>query len=219
MKRSDWFLLFVIMFSFLIGFYFYPKLPDQIPMHWNIQGEVDSYGGKLLGTTAIPGLNLVLFVLFILLPYIDPRKENYQKFSRVYTIFRWTMHLFFVILYLLTLVYALNEGNEIPSYLSVPFVVPLFVSILFIIIGNYLGKIKDNFFIGIRTPWTLSSKEVWYKTHRLASRLFVLSGFLGLIGSFFQGMISFIMLMVPIMISTIYILIYSYLEYRKEKKI
>ena len=219
MKRSDWFLLFVIMFSFLIGFYFYPKLPDQIPMHWNIQGEVDSYGGKLLGTTAIPGLNLVLFVLFILLPYIDPRKENYQKFSRVYTIFRWTMHLFFVILYLLTLVYALNEGKELPSYLSVSFVVPLFVSILFIIIGNYLGKIKDNFFIGIRTPWTLSSKEVWYKTHRLASRLFVLSGFLGLIGSFFQGMISFIMLMVPIMISTIYILIYSYLEYRKEKKI
>lgn len=218
MKRLDWFLLFLILLSFFIGFYFYPILPDQIPMHWNIQGEVDNYAGKLFGIIFMPGLNLALFVLFILLPYIDPRKENYQKFSRVYTIFRWTMHLFFMILYLLTLVYALNEGKELPSYLSIPFLVPLFVSVLFIIIGNYLGKIKDNFFIGIRTPWTLSSKEVWYKTHRLAGRLFVLSGFLGVIGSFFPGMISFIMLMGPIMISTIYILIYSYLEYRKEQK-
>lgn len=218
MRKSDWILLFLVLSTFLIGFLLYPQLPEQIPLHWNIKGEVDKYGDKWFGTFIIPGMNLLFFILFFILPKIDPRKENYQKFKQVYTIFRWSMHLFLVLLYLIILYYGIKGTKETPSYLEVSFIVPFFVSLLFIIIGNYLGKIKDNFFLGIRTPWTLSSKEVWYKTHRLASKLFVFSGLLGIIGSLFTGMVSFIMLMVPLMLSVIYTIIYSYTEYQKEQR-
>ena len=81
-----------------------------------------------------------------------------------------------------------------------------------------MGKIKDNFFIGIRTPWTLSSKEVWYKTHRLAGKLYVVSGILGIIGSFFEDIITFIMLLGPVIVFNIYLVVYSYFEYKKEQE-
>ncbi len=217
MKKMDWILLIFILSTFGIGFILYSQLPEQIPMHWNISGEVDRYEDKLMGILVMPGMNLVFFVLFLVLPKIDPRKENFQKFGQVYTIFRWMIHLFLAILYFLTLYHALKGPEEIPSFLRISFIVPFLVSLLILLIGNYLGKIKDNYFIGIRTPWTLSSKTVWYKTHRVASKLFVLSGILGMIGSFFQGTISFILLLVPLFASVIYITIYSYIAYRKEQ--
>ncbi len=217
MKKSDWLLLLFVLSTFVIGIIFYPNMPDKIPIHWNIKGQVDNYGNKFFGTFMIPGLNLALFFLFLILPKVDPRKENYKNFNNSYTIFRWTMHIFLSILFILILINSLKTAYELPRYFQIQFVVSLFVAILFIIIGNYLGKIRDNFFIGIRTPWTLSSKEVWYKTHRLAGKLYVISGVIGVIGSFFGGMISFILLLVPIFLSSIYSVIYSYFAFQKEK--
>lgn len=218
MKKIDWTILILILFTYVVGIYLYPKLPEQIPIHWNIEGEVDSYGGKLFGTFSLPTLNLFLFALYVVLPNLDPRKENYQKFTGPYKIIRYTMHIFFILLFFITMYHSLKVTEETPKYLEISFIVPFTVSILFIILGNYLGKIKDNFFVGIKTPWTLSSKDVWYKTHRLASKLYVLSGILGLIGSFFNGTISVILLIVPILISTVVVIFYSYYEYQKEIK-
>jgi len=218
MKKIDWTILILILFTYIVGIYLYPKLPEQIPIHWNIEGEVDFYGGKLFGTFLIPTLNLFFFAMFVLLPKLDPRKENYQKFTGSYKIIRHTVHLFFILLFFVTMYNSLNVKEEMPKYLEISFIVPFTVSILLIILGNYLGKIKDNFFVGIKTPWTLSSKNVWYKTHRLASKLYVLSGILGLIGSFFNGTISAILLIVPILTSTVVIVFYSYFEYQKEIK-
>lgn len=218
MKKGDWAILILILVTFLIGFYYYPQLPDQMPMHWNVYGEVDSYGDKSYATFLLPGINLLMFVLFILLPKIDPRRENYAKFKGAYNVFRYAFHVFFALLFFLTLKNSLIPADELPFYYEIGFIVPISISILYIILGNYLGKIQDNFFVGIKTPWTLSSKTVWYKTHRLASKLFVLSGVIGAIGSFFGGVISFVMLIVPISISSIYLIIYSYLEFMKEKK-
>lgn len=216
MKKSDLAVLLLILLTFGIGLYYYPQLPEQMPIHWNINGEVDNYGDKLFATFLFPAINLLMFVFFLVLPKIDPRKENYQKFKGAYTVFRNSMHIFLAILYLLTIQHSLNK--DVPDFLNIDFVVPLGVSILFIIIGNYLGKIQDNYFIGIRTPWTLSSEKVWYKTHRLAGKLYVVSGIFGVIGSFFGGMIAFILLIVPISLSSLYIILYSYLEYKKENK-
>lgn len=217
MKKLDWLLLSTVLSTFVIGFILYPRLPDQIPLHWNIHGEVDRYGDKLQSTFLLPGVNLLLFILLFALPKIDPRKQSYLKFNNVYTIFRWIMHIFLAIIYLLTLLHAIMGPEGVPTFLDISNIVPFFVSILFIIIGNYLGKIKDNFFVGIRTPWTLSSKEVWFKTHRLAGKLFVLSGILGMIGSLFNGTISFIMLIGPVMISSVVSIVYSYFAYQKEQ--
>jgi len=216
MKKIDWAVLILIFSTFIIGIYLYPQLPEQMPIHWNINGEVDDYANKLFATFLLPTLNLGIFILFILLPKIDPRKENYQKFTGSYIIIRHSVHLFFVLIFFITIYQSLKGTEDIPKYLDVSFIVPFTVSILIIIMGNYMGKIKDNFFVGIKTPWTLSSKEVWYKTHRLTSKLYVISGIFGLIGSFFGGVISFIMLIVPLTASSFYAVLYSYLEYRKE---
>ncbi len=218
MKKIDWFILTLILFTFAIGIYLYPRLPEQIPIHWNIKGEVDSYGSKLFGTFLLPTLNLVLFGMFLLLPKIDPRKENYQKFTGPYKIIRHTMHLFFVLLFFVTMYQSINISEDKIKFLEVDFIVPFTVSILIIIFGNYLGKIKDNFFVGVRTPWTLSSKDVWYKTHRLTSKLFVISGILGIIGSFIGGNLSFILLIIPILLSSLIAVLYSYFAYQKELK-
>ncbi|TCS83820.1 SdpI family protein [Tepidibacillus fermentans] len=217
-RKSDWLLLFLILSTFVVGIIVYPQMPDQVPMHWNIQGEVDRYGGKFQGTFMLPLMILGLFFLFLLLPKLDPRKENYQGFKRTYGIIQWSIQFFLVVMYFLTLYHSLVPKNEIPKFLQISFAVPFLVSVLFIVLGNYMGKVKDNFFVGIRNPWTLSSKEVWYKTHRLASKLFVISGILGIIGSFFGGSIAFIMLLGPVILSVILPMIYSYVIYRKELK-
>lgn len=217
MKKSNWLLLGIILSTFLIGILLYPKLPDKIPLHWNLSGEVDNYGGKFFGTFLIPALNLLMFFFFLFLPKVDPRKDNYSKFGSAYTIFRWAMHIFLSIMFIVIMIQTLMGANNVPWYLKISFLIPLFVSIMFIIIGNYLGKIKDNFFIGIRTPWTLSSKEVWHKTHRLTSKLYVISGLLGIIGSFFTDIVSFIMLIGPILLSTAISIIYSYVLFQREQ--
>lgn len=218
MQKKDWILVLIILASFIVGVIYYPNIPEQMPMHWNIHGEVDNYMSKDIGVFLFPGINLMLFILLIVLPKIDPRKKNYEQFNRVYVILRWSIVLFFSIIYLATIFYSINDTEDIPELLEISFIVPFLVSILFIIIGNYMGKLKDNFFVGIRTPWTLSSKTVWSKTHRLGGKLFVLSGLLGMIGSFIGGNLAFILLIVPIMATAIFIIIYSYVIFQKETK-
>ncbi len=217
MKRSDWFLLSLILISFIPSILLYPKLPNQIPMHWNLAGEVDRYGDKLYGAFFSQGLNLFLFFLLLFTPKIDPRKENYLKFHKAYTILRWAMGIIFVIISQLILMYTVYDMKNMPSYLDISFVIPILVSMLFIIIGNYLGKIQHNYFVGIRNPWTLSNEKVWYKTHRLGGKLFVLSGVLGIIGAFFSSYVTFLMLIGPILITVVITTVYSYLQFRKER--
>lgn len=218
MKKIDWTLLILIISTFVIGFYLYPKLPELMPIHWNIKGEVDSYGSKLLGTFLLPAINLFLFPLLLILPKIDPRTENYQKFTTTYIIIRYTLHLFLILIFFVTMYQSLKTTEDGIKFLEIDFIVPFTTSILIIILGNYLGKIKDNFFVGVRTPWTLSSKDVWYKTHRLTSKLFVASGILGIIGSLIGGYLSFILLLIPLLISSIIAVVYSYFAYQKELK-
>jgi len=218
LKKSDWLLLAFIVFTLIAGISLYSSLPEQVPSHWNIKGEVDDYSNKFFAIFFFPGINFVLFVLLIVLPKIDPRKRNYEQFKGVYNIFRWIIHLFLGIIYLLTLIYAVWDSAAIPTFMQVSFIVPFLVSLLFIIIGNYLGKIKDNFFVGVRTPWTLSSKEVWLKTHRLTGKLFVLSGVIGMIGSFFGGTAGFIMLFIPIIATSLFSILYSYFAFQQEQK-
>lgn len=216
MKRSDWFLLGLILVSFIPSIIFYPKLPDQIPMHWNLSGEVDRYGDKLYGAFFSQGVNLFVFFLLLITPKIDPRKENYQKFQKAYTIFRWAFAITFIIISQLTLVYTLIDMENLPSYLDISFIIPILVSALLIVIGNYLGKIQHNYFVGIRTPWTLNSEKVWHKTHRLAGKLFVFTGISGIIGSFFAPIVTFAMLIGPVIITVVVTTLYSYLQFRKE---
>jgi uncharacterized membrane protein len=202
--------ILLIIGVYIAAFFVYPHLPEQIPVHWNIHGEVDNYINKgLLSLLLFPTIILTMYLLLLFVPYLDKHKERYVQFQKVYTIIKFALVLFMIFIYVITTLYALEYNIKVEK------VVPAGVSILFIIIGNYLGKVRKNWFVGIKYPWTLKNDLVWEKTHRLGAVLFVLSGISGLIGVFFNGMVTMIMLFTPLTLTIVITLIYSYRLYKK----
>lgn len=162
----------LVLINLILGVYFYPQLPDTVPSHWNAAGQIDSYAGRFWGAFGIPLLILGIFVLFFIIPRIDPKKANYAKMGRVFWIFSFSLVLFLSILYWSVLGVALGYLKGLPRWYFGG------IGILFIIIGNYYGKIKFNYTFGLRTPWTIANEEVWYKTHRIAGPIWMAGGFL-----------------------------------------
>ncbi len=201
----------LIVFAFIIGLVLYPELPEQIPSHWNARGEVDAWSGKTFGVLFLPAIALGVYLLMTFLPLIDPLKKNYARFALPYYWLRTIMVLFLVLLYLYSLGMALGTEFNI-NY----FILPAF-SILFISIGLVLPKVKKNYFVGIRTPWTLHSEEVWDKTHRFGGKLFVVAGLVALVGLVFPNL-SFSIFIAAVLAAALLSLVYSYFAYRKIKE-
>lgn len=171
MLKLSW-LISVI--GLLVAVYAIQGLPSdmQLPIHWNIDGEIDRYSDAITVLLMLPGVLIALLAILSGLKYIDPRKENISMSHKSISAFSLAFAVFMMVMeggYI-----AMANGIEVPMMLIVTFSMGLF----FMIIGNYLSKTRSNFFIGIRTPWTLSSDNVWKKTHLLAGKLFILSGLL-----------------------------------------
>ncbi len=204
--------LLLIAVLFAIAIYFYFVIPyEEIPTHWNSKGEVNGYSTKTFGLFLIPVFSLGLYLLFILLPKIDPLRNNIKKFREVYNSFVLVMICFFFYIYLITLSWTLGYTFDF----NLAFVPAL--AALFFYIGIILAKVKRNCFMGIRTPWTLNSDKVWDKTHKLGGKLFKASGIIILLGFLVPEYLVWLIL-VPILISVIWLIIYSYLEYRQSEK-
>lgn len=207
--KKDWPLLLLIVLGFIIGIYFYPSLPNKVPIHWNARGEINGYGSRVFGAFGIPLINLAIYVMMVALPEIDPKRKNYSDFASTYAFMKYLLVIFFLGMELISLLTASGMIRNTPLLIEV------MVSLLFILMGNVMGRFKHNYFIGVRTPWTLASPEVWRKTHRLAAPLWVLGGILNIILSLtnltFNG-VSFILIIVIIAVVPI---LYSYLIYRK----
>lgn len=212
MKKYGWSYLLIAL-SVLIGVFAYPYLPDQMPMHWNIHGEVDGYWDKQYAAFFPPMLMIVLMVLFIFMPRIDPKKENYKKFSGSYTIFITIMNVFFLLLQSMTISYGLGVNIDISL------VVNLGIGLLFIVLGNYLPRIKHNYFIGVRTPWTLANEKTWRKTHQLSGKLFVMAGILLVAISFLPGIYKFTGMLVVVLSTVLIATIASYVFFNRYKNV
>lgn len=204
-NKNKIYILSLIIIAFIIPIALYSKLPDLMPIHWGISGEVDNYAPKAFAAFLPPFIMVSMWILMEFLPKIDPKKANYSKFMGSYRIMINFLITFFFILHIAVIISSLGYAIPINK------VVPGLVGILFIIIGNYLPKSKSNFFYGIKTPWTLTSEESWRRTHRLGGKLFVLAGIVTLIGSiFFSGQVQFIILIISISIAGIAPIIASY---------
>lgn len=206
--------LALIALAVIVGAVLWDKLPDQMASHWNANDEVDGYMPKIWGVFLMPMVTLGMFGLFILLPNIDPLKANIEQFRSIFNLFIVFIVTFMLYVHALTIVWSLGYQTFKMSAAMLPF-----LGVLFIFIGYLLRQAKRNFFIGIRTPWTLSSDSVWDKTHRLGSVLFMLSGVLSIVGSFLGGMTAFWMLFIPLIGSTLVLIVYSYILYRNETKV
>lgn len=201
----------LVAIAFLEGIWAYNKLPEKVASHWNAAGQVDGYTSRFGGAFFLPFLILGLYLLFLVIPLIDPKKRNITKFINIYYAFITTFLLFMLYLYSMTISY--NLGNHFNFTLMI---VPAF-SLLFILIGIILPKIHPNWFIGIRTPWTISSDEVWQKTHILGGKLYIASGIISLAGLIFPRY-AFWFFLAPIILASLYLVLFSYLEYRKIEK-
>ena len=203
--------LAMIAIATLAGVLLWDQLPDQMPSHWNINDQVDGYTPKFWGVFLLPLITLGMFLLFLAIPSIDPMKANIAQFRGAFNLFIVLMAGFMLYLYGLTLAWSLGYTNFRMSGAMLPA-----IGLLFIFIGFVMRQAKRNFFIGIRTPWTLSSDTVWNETHRIGAVLFMISGALAFLGGFFGGTTAFWMMFAPIIGSTVFLLIYSYLLYRRE---
>ena len=203
----------MIVIGTVAGLVLWNRLPDLMASHWDANDQVNGYMSKFSGVFMLPLITLGMFLLFLVVPNIDPLKANIAQFRDVFNLFIVLIVAFMLYIYALTLRWNLGYTDFGMSKAMLPA-----MGILFFFIGYMLRKAKRNFFIGIRTPWTLSSDKVWDETHRLGSVLFMISGVFAFIGSLFGGMTAFWFLFVPIIGSTLITLVYSYVLYQREIK-
>ena len=189
----------------LVGLLLWEKLPEQVPYHWDIQGQVDGWAGKTQAVFFMPLFMLAMHWVCVFASSADPKSKNYHPKSILLVL--WICPILNLVLN--TMVYGAALGYAI----SVELVMPLLMGALFIFIGNLLPKMRQSYTMGIKLPWTLNNEENWNKTHRLAGKLWVGGGVVilstALLGSFW---ILIVVLLAMVLIPTIY----SYCLYRKQ---
>ncbi|HEV8480539.1 MAG TPA: SdpI family protein [Candidatus Eisenbacteria bacterium] len=146
--------------------------PDHIAVHYGLNGQPDRWGGRAEGLLAMPLVSLGVYLAMLFLPFVDPGRANYATFARTYAILRLLVLLVLAGIYIAVLLTLHGRRVDMAG------VAPLLVGGLFILLGNMLGKIRPNWFVGIRNPWTLSSKESWTRTHRVGGWVFMAGGIL-----------------------------------------
>jgi uncharacterized membrane protein len=211
MRNTESIALGIIILSVAVSALFYSQLPDKMASHWNATGDVNDYAPKFFALAIMPVLSLVLLGLFVLIPRIDPLGKNIEKFRKQYDTFVILIIAFMAYINFVTL--AWNLGVK---FSLIQFLVPAF-AVLFYYVGVLMEHAQPNWFVGIRTPWTLSSEKVWRKTHETGSKLFKALGIASLIGLVFPAIAIWLILGFAIAIC-VWSFVYSYLEFKKERK-
>jgi len=208
MKKQQIIMMSIIAIMFIIGIIIYPMMPEKVASHWNEKGEINDYSSKFIGTFLMPLIGLAIYLLFLIIPKLD--NKRIKSFKNVYNKFVIFILFFLLYIYILTLLPNLGFGVNMSEFII------LGIGIMFFYMSNIFTKIKQNHIMGIKTPWTLTSKNCWNKTHELGSKIFKVIGILFIIIIFIPKLFS-----IPIIIlilSIIYIYIYSYKIYKEEKK-
>ncbi len=189
------------------------RLPDRVASHWGINDEVNGTMSRFWGAFLMPVMALGMLGLFFLLPAIDPLKANIAAFRPIFNAFIVAILVFLLYLHVLTILWNLGYQNFRMSTALLPG-----LGLIFVFAGLMMRQARRNFFIGIRTPWTLSSDHVWAETHRIGSILFIICGVIALLGIFVPGMLAYWLILVPLFASSIFLVIYSYVLYQQETK-
>ncbi len=194
----------VILLPMVAGVLLWDKLPAQIPTHWNAKGQIDGWSSKAFAVFGLSGILLALQWLCVLCTLADPKRANHD--GKILHLIFWIIPVLSLVLYTATYCIALGLS------LRMEVIISMLMGLLFVIIGNYMPKCKQNYTIGIKVPWTLNSEENWNKTHRLAGWLWVGCGFAMIPLSFLGAFLIFFCVVIAMVAVP---LVYSYILYRK----
>ena len=201
----------MVIAAFAIGMVFYPYLPLRVASHWNAAGQPNGYMPRAWGVFALPIIFLFISLVLFFLPRIDPKRKHIEKFRKYFDYFLVAFAIFFYYLYLLTLVWNVNDNFNFTSAL-----IPALAA-LFYLLGFFLPHTESNWTIGIRTPWTLSSERIWKKTHNAGGIAFKICAVFTLFGVIFPSAAEWLIL-IPLIVASLGLVVYSYFIYRKEKE-
>ncbi len=206
----DWPLLALTLAVLAAGLAFAPKLPDRLPTHWNLQGEVDGWSSKWMVLVGAPATTAFLYVLMAVAPQVDPGRSGYPRFLGLYRLTRAGL------MGVVALAWGLSVGHGLGWQMAVDRWLLAAVGLLLAALGNQLGRVPPTYLYGVRTPWTLADGTVWRRTHRLAGPVWVLGGLAMAVSGLllptpWKAWIFFLALAAMILVPTVY----SYLAYRR----
>lgn len=205
-------LITIVLLPFIYLAYIWNQLPEKVPMHWNIKGEIDRYGEKMELIIIPILLPLLVYIIILVVPKIDPKNKLNKMGNKLQTI-KVLLTTFMSILALFIIYSAKNQSFANPNYII------LLIGVLYIILGNYFKTIKANYFIGIRTPWTLENESVWKKTHKLGGKLWFVGGIIVVLTSLIldkEPNVTVFLIITGII--TIIPIVYSYIIFKNEIK-
>lgn len=211
MRKTSMLLVGIVLLSLLLAICFYPAMPETMVSHWNAQGMPDGYAPKALALFAVPAMSAAVVALFAAVPAMDPLKANIRKFRKQYDTFVALFAAFMLALQAEVVLW--NMG----MFVSPIVVLSVGMGALFFYVGVLSESAKRNWFVGIRTPWTMSSDRVWDKTHKVAAKLFKVAGVLAAAGAVLPEY-AVLLVLAPVIIVALYSVAYSYVEYSKERR-
>jgi len=204
-------LIAIVLLPFIYLAYIWNQLPEKVLMHWNIKGEVDRYGEKVELIIIPILLPLLVYIIFLVVPKIDPKNKLNKMGNKLQTM-KFLLTTFMSILALFIIYTAKNESFANPNYIV------LLIGVLYLVFGNYFKTLKANYFIGIRTPWTLENETVWKETHKLGGKMWFIGGLIVILSSLLlEKQTNFTIFIVITAIITIIPVVYSYLKFQKLK--
>ena len=206
-KKSDYIYWGMMLLPFVISACFYTRLPEQVPTQWNMENEISSYSSRAMAAWGIPAFMFVMAIVLQFSLSTDPRKENINRSGEMKIIAKWLIAILAVACQLVIVLSAVGIPMNVSLVMRVP------VAVMIILMGNYMPKCKQNYVMGIKTPWALNDEENWNKTHRLGGYVWIIGGVIMLVDSFLNiPYLSFAVLMVLGVVP----FAYSYMLYRKK---
>ncbi|OIO20914.1 hypothetical protein COV61_03945 [Candidatus Micrarchaeota archaeon CG11_big_fil_rev_8_21_14_0_20_47_5] len=208
-------LLAIFALTLLAEPYVQTNAEGKIAAHWNVQGKVDGWSEKWLGLMILPVVAVFVYALLLVIPRIEPYKKNFGKFAKQFERFKLALLVFMGLVQILMI--ASNAGVELARERMGSAVIFL-VGLLLCACSDLIKHAKRNFFVGIKTPWTLASEKVWDTTHAKGAKVFFALGMLFIVLSFIGGAMAFILMIGALFAGVIYLVAYSYIEFGKEGK-
>ena len=209
--RSRWFGLVIAALAVAMSVWAYPQLPPTVATHWSLNGTPDGFSSRLWALAIVPLVLAVMTAVFNVLPKVDPRRENYAKFLSSYWLIANAVVVFLLVAHAMIIAAGLGVAIRIDRLM------PLGIGLLFVFLGNFLTRVEPNWFVGIRTPWTLSSDTVWRRTHRTGGVLMVVGGLILAISAFLPRPAFLVLFVATIVIVAVIPIVQSYILWKREQ--